>query len=151
MKLRTIQPSFVEFIPKELDEGVLYISEKYKVAVHKCASGCGEKVVTALSPADWQVRKRGDLVSLHPSIGNWNFACRSHYWIRENRIVWAGDMSDAEVARVQQRDRIDKARLINRINAAKDAGEPLNQPIEAESLAPARGWWRRLADFVLRK
>lgn len=147
MKLRTIRPNFVEFIPKELDEGVLYISERYKVAVHKCASGCGEKVVTALSPADWQVRKRGDLVSLYPSIGNWNFACRSHYWIRDNRIVWAGDMSDAEVARVQQRDRADKARHIERVNAAKEDGAAM--PDVNETTEPiSRPWWRRIVDFI---
>jgi len=150
MKLRTIRPCFVEFIPKELDEGVLYISDKYKVAVHKCASGCGEKVVTALSPADWQIRKKGELVSLYPSIGNWNFSCRSHYWIRDNRIVWAGDMSDAEIARVQQRDRADKIKHLERVNAAKQA--EVVKPILNETSGPiSRPWWRRIVDFFIGK
>lgn len=146
MRLQTIRPEFVEFIPKELDQGVLYISDKYKVAVHKCASGCGEKVVTALSPADWQVRKKGGLVSLYPSIGNWNFACRSHYWIRENRIVWAGAMSDAEISRVQQRDRADKARQLRRVNATK---ENVHEPATlTDGSGPTpRPWWRRVVDF----
>jgi len=150
MKLQAIRPSFVEFIPKDLEDGVLYISERYKVAVHKCASGCGEKVVTPLSPADWQVRRHDDLVSLYPSIGNWNFACRSHYWIRENRIVWAASMSNAEVAQVQARDRADKARHIDRVNAAKivrDNAVPPNDPSHATS----RSWWRRFVDILLRK
>lgn len=148
MKLQAIRSSFVEFIPKDLEDGVLYISERYKIAVHKCASGCGEKVVTPLSPADWQVRRNDDLVSLYPSIGNWNFACRSHYWIHENRIVWAANMSNAEVARVQARDRADKARHIDRVNAAKLAranAVPPNEP----SHVKARSWWRRLVDILV--
>ena len=139
MTLKAVRPVFVEFVPKELEEGVLYISEKYKIAVHRCASGCGEKVVTPLSPADWQVRKKGDLISMYPSIGNWNFVCRSHYWIRDNRIVWAPSMSDAEIVRVQLRDRADKARQIDRTNAAKEAQRVVD---EAESLEPLT-WWRR--------
>lgn len=150
MKLQAIRPSFVEFIPKELDDGVLYISEPYNIAVHKCASGCGEKVVTPLSPADWQVRRNGDVVSLYPSIGNWNFACRSHYWIRENRIVWAASMSDADVARVQVRDRADKARHIDRVNAAKEAWATARASSEPSHLA-SRSWWRRLLDIVAGK
>lgn len=147
MKQQAMRPSFVEFIPKELDDGVLYISERYKIAVHKCASGCGEKVVTPLSPADWQVRKSGDLVSLYPSIGNWNFACRSHYWIRENRIVWAASMSSEDVARVQARDRADKARYIERVNAAKQAHADSRASSEPSHRA-SRSWWRRLLDIV---
>lgn len=146
MKLRAMRPRFVEFIPKDLDDGVLYISERYKVAVHKCASGCGEKVVTPLSPADWQVRRKDDLVSLYPSIGNWNFACRSHYWIHENRIVWAASMSGAEVARVQARDRADKARYIDRVNAARQAQADALESSKIPHVA-SRSWWRRLLDI----
>lgn len=28
-------------------------------------------------------------VSLDPSIGNWNFKCKSHYWIINNEIIFA--------------------------------------------------------------
>lgn len=121
MRLDVIQPRFVEFIPRELEEGVLYISETHNIAVHKCASGCGEKVVTPLSPVEWRLRKDGDFVSLHPSIGNWNYACRSHYWIRRNRIVWAGALSESEIAHVQARDRADKERYIEAVNLRKSA------------------------------
>jgi hypothetical protein len=34
-----------------------------------------------ISPADWQLAYDGDTVSLTPSIGNWGFPRRSHYWI----------------------------------------------------------------------
>jgi len=120
VKSSSIRPEFVEFVPERLDDGVLYISERYKTVSHKCCCGCGEEVITPLSPADWSLRVDGEHVSLHPSIGNWNFACRSHYWIRRNQVVWAGAMKEAEIARVQLRDRIDKQRHIAAINMAKD-------------------------------
>lgn len=144
MKLTTIQPRFVEFIPRELEEGVLYISESHRIAVHKCASGCGEKVVTPLSPVEWQLRKEGDLVSLNPSIGNWNYDCRSHYWISRNRIVWAGALSESEIAYVQARDRADKERYIAAVNMrkAESSGDRNQAPT-----ATGASWWVRLVSW----
>lgn len=121
MKIHQIRPQFSEFIPDKLEDGVLYISERYKTASHKCACGCGEEVVTPLSPVEWQLRKEGGLVSLHPSIGNWNYACRSHYWIRRNAIQWAGGMSAKQIALVQAKDKADKTRYVGQINRLKDS------------------------------
>jgi hypothetical protein len=121
MKIHQIRPQFSEFIPDKLEEGVLYISERYKTASHKCACGCGEEVVTPLSPVEWQLRKEGGFVSLHPSIGNWNYACRSHYWIRRNAIQWAGSMSAKQIALVQAKDKADKTRYVGQINRLKDS------------------------------
>lgn len=120
MRMDAVKPTFVEFVPKVLEPGVLYISEKYKTASHLCACGCGEKVVTPLSPVDWQLRKEGGLVSLSPSIGNWNYACRSHYWIRRNRIAWSYAMTTSQIARVQARDRADKMQFIATVNTEKE-------------------------------
>ncbi len=93
MRRTTIVHEFVEFIPSELKEGTLYISIPYATAVHLCACGCGIKVVTPISPPEWLLRWDGDTVSLHPSIGNWQFPCRSHYWIMRNRVEWARSCS----------------------------------------------------------
>ncbi len=120
MRIEAVKPQFVEYVPKVLEPGVLYISEKYKTASHLCACGCGEKVVTPLSPADWKLQIKGGKVSLHPSIGNWNYACRSHYWIRDNFIVWSTGMSKQQIARVQARDLADKARYVAIVNKQKD-------------------------------
>jgi hypothetical protein len=38
-----IRHEFVEFIPKERQEGVLYVSIPYATAVHNCFCGCGLK------------------------------------------------------------------------------------------------------------
>lgn len=105
--MNTIRPEFVELAPSTLLPGVLYISERFNTALHLCACGCGEKVVTPLSQARWQLTRHGNTVSLHPSIGNWDYACRSHYFIRQNKIVWGGAFSEADIATVKARDRQD--------------------------------------------
>ena len=81
----TFHPEFVELMPAKLEEGVLYVSMIHAVAIHKCACGCGEKVVTPLDPSDWTLTFDGITISLYPSIGNWNFGCRSHYFITNNQ------------------------------------------------------------------
>ncbi len=55
MRRTSVNHEFVEFIPSELQEGVLYVSVQYATAVHQCACGCGNKVVTPISPVDWQL------------------------------------------------------------------------------------------------
>lgn len=88
-KQKKIVPEFVKFIPDDPKEGILYISTQYATATHKCPCGCGEIVVTPIKPTDWTLIWDGEHISLEPSIGSWTLPCRSHYWIRKNRIVWA--------------------------------------------------------------
>lgn len=97
MKPQSVRPEYVEFIPKELEDGVLYISKKFRTASHRCCCGCGTKIVTPLRETEYKLTERGDRVSLYPSIGNWSHPCQSHYWIRDNRVVWAPAMSPAEI------------------------------------------------------
>lgn len=95
--MMTIQHKFVEFIPETLEDELLYISLEYCVAVHKCVCGCGNKVVTPLSPTDWELRFNGKTVSLEPSIGNWAFECKSHYWIKKGEVYHARKWEDWEI------------------------------------------------------
>ena len=95
--MKTIQHKFVEFIPNQIEQDVLYISVEYKTAVHWCICGCGNKVVTPLSPTDWELRFNGKTVSLSPSIGNWSFECKSHYFITRNKIRFARRWEDWEI------------------------------------------------------
>ena len=99
-----VQPQFVESIPESLEDGKLYISRKYATAVHKCCCGCGNKVVTPLSPTGWSITIDGPCVSLYPSIGNWSFPCRSHYFIRRNTVVWSYVMSQREIEAGRRHD-----------------------------------------------
>ena len=84
-----LEHRFVHYIPEQLEPGVIYISMDYATAAHSCCCGCGEQVITPFTPTDWKLTFDGDTVSLWPSIGNWNFRCRSHYIIRNSRIVVA--------------------------------------------------------------
>jgi len=119
VKTSSILPEFVNFIPEHIQEHRLYISERYKTAVHRCCCGCGEEVVTPLSPADWSITKHGNIVSMRPSIGNWSFKCKSHYWIRKNQVIWAGTMSEQQIKRVRTKDIADKTAYISAVNRQK--------------------------------
>jgi hypothetical protein len=89
-RLMSIQPEFVHYAPepKDLEFGKLYISREYNTAIHLCACGCGNEVVTPLGYAWWQLTQTDDMVSLHPSIGNFQIPCKTHYFIRGNQIIW---------------------------------------------------------------
>jgi len=41
---------FVDHMPENLDEGVIYVSIPFETVIHACACGCGAEVVTPLSP-----------------------------------------------------------------------------------------------------
>ena len=116
MRIRALEPRFVEHLPERLDDGVLYISEPFALAAHKCCCGCGEEVITPLKPAHWRIIKGPHGVSLWPSIGNWKFRCRSHYWIRDNQVISASSMSPRQIEQVERRDRRDADRHIQTIN-----------------------------------
>ncbi len=144
MKIDRIRPTFVEAIPDRLEEGVLYISERFRICSHKCCCGCGEEVITPLSLAEWKLTREGDLVSLWPSVGNWDYACRSHYVIRGNRVIEAPPMTERQITRVHEQDATDLARMVAAKNAAKyrasspdaasarvDTASPLQVPADA--------------------
>jgi hypothetical protein len=114
-RINQLRPEFVDYIPETLDSGVLYISKRYRTASHLCCSGCGLVVVTPLNAAKWRITEHGaGTVSLTPSVGNWSFPCRSHYWIDHNEVRWAGSFSEARIAAVKARDRTDSVRLYGR-------------------------------------
>lgn len=87
--MKTFNHKFVDVMPEKLEPDVIYVSLRFSLVSHLCACGCGEEIVTPLSPKDWQLIFNGETVSLYPSIGNWRLPCRSHYWIDQNRAAWA--------------------------------------------------------------
>lgn len=90
MRLTEIEPVFVETISPEIEEGKLYISKEYGVAVHLCACGCKQKTVTPLGRNEWTLTENGELVTLRPSIGNFNGEkpYHAHYYVTNNKIEW---------------------------------------------------------------
>jgi len=145
MRINETTPQVVELAPKELRPGILYVSYKYKLALHLCCCGCGEKVVTPLTPAEWQLRLTNGVATLHPSIGNWSMKCKSHYWIRNNKVIWAGEMSNRQIAAIHRRDKaaIDAMCLANKQQRqTMDVPEtPSSQPLTvAQLLAKVWNW-----------
>lgn len=88
MQIEHFEPRFAPRIPEQLEDGILYISIDCNAVIHKCACGCGEEVSTPLGKQDWKLLYDGERVSLSPSIGNFSYPCRSHYFIRENNVIW---------------------------------------------------------------
>ena len=148
MKTQRLTIKFVESAPRPLSEGVLYISDRFKTALHLCCCGCGEEVVTPLNPAGWSYKQASGKVTLKPSIGNWSFPCRSHYLIINNAVVWAKPMSDQQIANVKAKDARDKKAFVDWTNATKakkhDAGEEALEftPSNADNLfSRVRRWF----------
>jgi len=137
MIVTVFEPEFVAYVPRTLAPRVLYLALEHSTVVHLCACGCGTKVVTPLGPAQWRLTFDGDTISLWPSVGNWQFPCRSHYWIRENAVVWAGPMTDAEVAFLRHKDSSELHRYYARRTSAHDAAvsEPSANP------GARAAWW----------
>lgn len=145
MTLQAVEPEFVEFVPRELAPGILYVSMTYATTVHLCACGCGTKVALPLSPAQWKLYFDGDTVSLTPSVGNWQFPCRSHYWIRGNKIVWAPPWTDEQIARGRRRDAADLDSYLQ----ARQAPEADDAPTGALH-QPSHSVWRWLRRWFSR-
>jgi hypothetical protein len=150
MKIRRLHPEFVEYMPESLEEGVLYISERYRLCSHKCCCGCGEEVVTPLSPAGWRLTREGELVSLWPSVGNWDYACRSHYVIRGNAVIESRPMTEQQIAGVQRGDALALSRLVTLSNAEKDRCTASNTQAAVVAVDKPQGLRGRIM-AVLRK
>ena len=86
--IKSLQHKFVDHFPETLTDGVLYVSIPFATVTHACCCGCGEEIVTPLTPIGWKLTYDGETVSLCSSVGNWQLPCRSHYWIRANQVIW---------------------------------------------------------------
>lgn len=154
MKRASFEFRFVEYIPKQLEEGVLYVSMGFATASHRCFCGCGMKVVTPLSPTDWRLIFNGDSVSLEPSIGNWSYPCRSHYVLRGNRVLWAGPMSQARIDMIRAHDRAAKDRYFGKATAPQAAtanAAPAERPGDGAVSPPPSGQWTAFKRWFIGK
>lgn len=126
---------FVASFPEPLEPGVLYISLDYDTSAHRCACGCGNRVILPLHPAGWEFTYNGVAVSLSPSVGNWSFPCQSHYWIDQGRIRWSTSWTKTQIQ--AGRDRTLRARTCTPTTAAIPPPAPWS----------ARAW-RRLKNAI---
>lgn len=87
----------MQFMPKELESGLLYVSEEFEVAGHLCACGCRAKVMTPLGPTEWSFEEVDGQPTLRPSIGSWQLPCQSHYWIIGGTVRWSSKWTPEQI------------------------------------------------------
>lgn len=85
---------------EKLEDGVLYIvdhdEQKEQYIEFNCPCGCGNVVWIPYYKLGqqkeeypcWGFQEQNGKITLSPSILSSGFQCRSHYFIRENRIQW---------------------------------------------------------------
>ena len=88
MRKNNYSTEFVQYMPEELEEGVLYIAPHFECALHKCMCGCGEIVCTPLSKNQWNWKFDGISASISTSVGNYSFQCKSHYFLSDGIVRW---------------------------------------------------------------
>lgn len=130
MKRLRLEPTFVTHVPGDLESGLLYVSMEYATAVHLCACGCGTKTVTPLSSDGWTLTFDGS-VTLRPSVGNGQSACRSHYLLTGDAIEWLPPIGSAATQSAIARDQHAAA-------SAHASARPTN-------------WWTRLLAALRRR
>jgi len=88
MKTESLEIIECEQIPNDLEEGKLYVSERFTVAIHLCACGCKEKTVTPLD--EWSLTRDKGGPTLRPSIGNFmgEHPYHAHYFVTKGKIEW---------------------------------------------------------------
>lgn len=133
--MKTLTHKFVESLPEPLDEGVIYVSVRFRLTAHKCCCGCGHPVILNLAPDGWRMTFDGKSVTLYPSIGNWSLPCRSHYWIFKNTVEWAETWSATKVKRAIK----------------KEALESQDAPSHQEHPNARKGMMQKLKRFILRE
>ncbi len=126
--MKTLTHKFVESLPEPLEDGVVYVSIRFRLVAHNCCCGCRQPVVLNLAPNGWKLTFDGKSVSLSPSIGNWSLPCRSHYWITKNAVEWAETWSDTKVMRANK----------------KESQEIKSETTQVSPESSTEGLWKRL-------
>lgn len=126
-----LRPIFVEMMPDfdVIEAGEIWISHKHRTVNLRCPCGCGDLTVLSLHPSRWHVCFDGKTVSLEGPTGGsvWsNSGCGSHYWIRNNAVVWA--------PRIPPNRHLEYSRVERRRMMQSQRGR-----------AAWRAWFRRLA------
>ncbi|WP_424924200.1 DUF6527 family protein [Aquipseudomonas alcaligenes] len=119
----------------------------YATAVHSCCCGCGDRVVTPFTPTDWRMTFDGESISLHPSVGNWNQKCRSHYVIQRGRVLEAGPWSQGQIEAERLRDKKAKAEHYGSLHEARRELPGSATGGQSET-AHSRSIWTRLKAWL---
>ena len=60
--------------------------------------------MTPLNDWEWCLTGSDARPSLHPSVGNWNLKCLSHYVVRDGKVIWARSFTPAEITACRAKD-----------------------------------------------
>ncbi|MCL6266584.1 DUF6527 family protein [Flagellimonas myxillae] len=138
-----LKHQFVGFIPDDIQEGVIYISLEYKSVIHKCACGCGREVNTPLHPTGWKLLYDGETISLKPSVGNWSFDCKSHYWITKSEIKWSSEWSDEVIHEARKNEESERREYYRNKDSLKFKEETKIQVV-SQAETKNRGWVQKI-------
>lgn len=81
----------VNYMPDYYEEGTLYVSYVFGLAICLCPCGCGEHCVMPLKPNDpdgWVFQEDERGVTLSPSILETTCPNKSHFFIENSKIRW---------------------------------------------------------------
>ncbi|WOF43878.1 hypothetical protein KNJ79_02675 [Sphingopyxis indica] len=87
----------IERFPAQIEPGVLYYSQEFKMCAHRCACGCGDVIQLPVDNQNYRITVGAKGVTLRPSIGNWN-VCDAHYYITDGGVEWMPTWSAEQVA-----------------------------------------------------
>lgn len=78
---------------QKLEDGIFYVVDNSPYVEYNCPCGCGRVVTLPTKKHQdgydgWGFEEQDRKVTLSPSVYSTGFPCRSHYFIRENRIDW---------------------------------------------------------------
>ncbi len=97
-----LQTVSIEELPDELDAKTVYLVGEGPYlwfAAMICPCGCGATLHMSLLPDGhprWEIiRHKNGTISLHPSVWRTQ-GCRSHFFLREGRIIWCSSFSSPE-------------------------------------------------------
>lgn len=132
-----LRPIFVDLLPEvgAIKDCELWISHKHRTVNLRCPCGCGDLTVLSLHPSRWHVYFDGKTVSLDGPTGGSVWAhsgCGSHYFIRNNTVMWAKPIDPDRQAEYQY---IERTRLI----------------ASYRSDLPPRLWLNRISRFLSRR
>ena len=143
-RITTLEHRFVRNVPRELVPGILYVSMDYATVVHSCCCGCGEQVGTPWSSTGWKMTFTVPRSCAPAQPCNWQLPCRSHYVIRQGRVIEAGPWSAAQVAAEHRRDQAAKARFYGRQDEHERAEDGDTGRVVFEATPASRrsgNWW----------
>ena len=92
---------FVDWMPNKRKENIIYISNRGRLIIHNCFCGCGEGVPITIGKIgkhnNWTYSLNDKKeITIFPSIAT-GLKCGSHYFIRDNKVVWSNPISREEV------------------------------------------------------